>query len=128
MLEEQKRTLVEDRRRTAAKTKIQKENITKVMDEVRVNASKAQKLITHAMTGKITLDSLLESTNSRSKTAKMKKSKTTSDLLNTNTRSKSANDRKDMQDSNVPPKRFGHEDSAPKPYISPYDAEADSNY
>lgn len=55
---EQRKSLVEERKRAAAKTKLQKESIAKVMDEVRTNASMANKIITQALTGKITLESL----------------------------------------------------------------------
>ena len=43
---EQRKTLIDDRRKAAAQTKKQKEAIARVMEEVRTNASKAQKLIT----------------------------------------------------------------------------------
>ena len=54
----QRKSLVQERKRAAAKTKLQKESIAKVMDEVRTNASMANKIITQALTGKITLESL----------------------------------------------------------------------
>lgn len=54
----QRKALVQERKRAAAKTKMQKESIAKVMDEVRTNASMANKIITQALTGKITLESL----------------------------------------------------------------------
>jgi hypothetical protein len=54
----QRKSLVEERKRAAAQTRIQKESIAKVMDEVRTNASKANKIIAQAMTGKITLETL----------------------------------------------------------------------
>lgn len=54
----QRKSLVQERKRAAAKTKMQKESIAKVMDEVRTNASMANKIITQALTGKITLESL----------------------------------------------------------------------
>jgi hypothetical protein len=70
----QRKALVEERKRAAAKTRIQKESIAKVMDEVRTNASMANKIITQALTGKITLESLtspgkLKGTSGRSKSA-----------------------------------------------------------
>lgn len=71
---EQRKALIEERKRAAAKTRVQKESITKVMEEVRTNATMANKIITHALTGKITLESLtspgkLKGTAGRSKSA-----------------------------------------------------------
>jgi hypothetical protein len=47
--------LTNDRRKAAAAIRIQKENVTKVMEEVRCNASKANKMINAAMSGEIHL-------------------------------------------------------------------------
>lgn len=71
---EQRKALIEERKRAAAKSRVQKESITKVMEEVRTNATMANKIITHALTGKITLESLtspgkLKGTAGRSKSA-----------------------------------------------------------
>eukprot|EP01038_Epipyxis_sp_PR26KG_P014118 gene14118-18944_t len=97
-LVDQKRSLIEERRRAARETKIQKESIAKVMEEVRTNASKANKIITQALSGKITLDSLLKSNDSnqslsRSTSAKKRRSKkdkqvtTSATMLGLNNRS-----------------------------------------
>ena len=50
--------LIDDRRKASASTKLQKDAIAKVMEEVRSNASKANKIITQALTGKISIASL----------------------------------------------------------------------
>jgi hypothetical protein len=50
---EQKQALIQDRRKASASTKLQKEAITKVMEEVRTNASMAAKLISKAMSGQL---------------------------------------------------------------------------
>lgn len=81
----QRKSLIQERKRAAAKTKLQKETIAKVMDEVRTNASMANKIITQALTGKITLESLTSpgkikaaaGGGGRSKTAGNKAGKTT---------------------------------------------------
>jgi len=67
---EQRKNLIFERKRASIQTKRQKESIAKVMDEVRTNASKANKVISQAMTGKITLESLTSpGKKPRSKTA-----------------------------------------------------------
>lgn len=58
---EQRQQLIEERRRAAINTKLQKENISKMMEEVRTNASKANKIIGKAMSGKMSLESILGS-------------------------------------------------------------------
>lgn len=115
-----KQKLNEDRRRTGAATKRQKEAIAKVMEGVRSDASKAQKIISKALTGKISLAALTG-------TEKKKKPK----------RSKSANDMTMTGGSvssqievlpKLPPKpevvggELGESGGVPKPYISPYDS------
>lgn len=55
---EQRAALVEERRRAAIATKQQKESLSRVMDEVRTNASKASQIITKVLSGKLTLDQL----------------------------------------------------------------------
>lgn len=79
----QRKSLIQERKRAAAKTKLQKESIAQVMDQVRTNASMANKIITQALTGKITLESLtspskikaVAGTGGRSKTAGQTKTK-----------------------------------------------------
>ena len=50
--------MTEERRRAAASIRIQRENVSKIMDEVRCNASKANKMISLAMSGKTPLQDL----------------------------------------------------------------------
>mmetsp|Transcript_31455 Transcript_31455/g.45274 ORF Transcript_31455/g.45274 Transcript_31455/m.45274 type:complete len:324 (-) Transcript_31455:212-1183(-) len=77
---EQRRALIKERREAARATKLQKEAIAKVMEEVRTNASKANKIITQALSGKITLESLTApptSPGGRSKSASVRRLKNT---------------------------------------------------
>lgn len=61
----QKQSLIQDRRDAARKTKMQKEQIAKVMEELRCNASKANKIITLAMSGKVSLSDLTGATSQK---------------------------------------------------------------
>ena len=117
-----KMKLIEDRRTTAASTKLQKEAISKVMESVRSDASKAQKIISKALTGKISLASLTGGDSKKT----TKRSKSASALP-------SPEKDYDKSPSKLPPKPdvsgMGIEDkiggtgeAAAKPYISPYDA------
>lgn len=76
---EQRNALITERKRAAAKTKLQKEAIAKVMEEVRTNATKANKIITQALSGKVSLDSLTGGSGGgkkkRSKSASKNRSK-----------------------------------------------------
>ena len=114
-----KESMIGDRRRQANKTRLQKEKIAAVMDEVRTNATKAQKLITKAMSGGVTLDALIGA-----KTKKKKKKQnglaSTSSLLEG-----SAYDTFEAADAPAEKKTYsdgmgGNADS--KAYQSPYDA------
>ena len=135
----QKDALIDERRKTAAATRIQKESIAKVMDEIRSNANKAQKLITQALSGKVTLASLTSASNSPSpnrarpkSTGKLNTSKTTNTLLNLNkttgpelNRSASANNMNESSDLNniVKTKQYGFKDddnTKVQAYVSPY--------
>jgi len=87
---DQRRALISERKRAGAQTRRQKESITKVMDEVRTNASKANKIISQAMTGKITLESLTSPTKKRSKSAGGKAKKVPAEHLGLGRDSKSA--------------------------------------
>jgi hypothetical protein len=75
-----KNSLIEDRRKAGQKTRLQKEKIAAVMEEVRTNATKAQQLITKAMTGSVTLDSLI-GTQDKKKKKKKGTMRSTSDIL-----------------------------------------------
>lgn len=57
---EQREALVEERRRAAIATKQQKEQLSRVMEEVRTNATKASQIITKVLSGKLTLDQLAD--------------------------------------------------------------------
>jgi len=106
--------LVKDRRDAARKTKLQKEKIASVMEEVRTNATKAQKLITMAMSGSVTLASLTED---KTKKKRKKKSQSTGDLLGLT----GSTDGMGMGDTG---KSYANpNDGDSKPYISPYDGE-----
>ena len=114
-----KESMIGDRRRQANKTRLQKEKIAAVMDEGRTNATKAQKLITKAMSGGVTLDALIGA-----KTKKKKKKQnglaSTSSLLEG-----SAYDTFEAADAPAEKKTYsdgmgGNADS--KAYQSPYDA------
>lgn len=83
---QKRKDLVMERRKAAAATRIQKEAIAKVMEEVRSNASKASTLISKALTGKVSLNDLITPTG-RSGSAngkRTKKSKSTASLLGLN--------------------------------------------
>jgi len=111
-----KAKLTDDRRKNAAATKIQKEKISKVMESVRSDASKAQKIISKALSGKISLAAL---TGTEGKKVP-KRSKSASELQNGNTLPPV------VQLEPLPPKPnvqgLEKEPEQPmKPYISPYD-------
>ena len=109
-----KQQLINDRRAAAQKTKLQKEKIASVMQEVRTNATKAQRLITQAMSGSVTLASLTEGGGTKKK---KKKSQSTGELLG---RSQSAGD----MGASMQGKSYQKDDGGEsKPYVSPYDGE-----
>jgi hypothetical protein len=55
---EQRRQLIAERRRAAAETKRQKEAITKVMDEVRSNATMASHFVSDALAGRLSITNI----------------------------------------------------------------------
>ena len=128
---EQRQSLIDERRKASIATKLQKESIAKVMEEVRTNASKASKIISKAMSGKISLDSLVD-TGSRSvsagKTRKRSKDRgDSSDSLRLE-RSQSAgnpsNNNGTLNSSTeVSVKYSGFSNTAPAPYVSPYETQ-----
>mmetsp|Transcript_10784 Transcript_10784/g.10410 ORF Transcript_10784/g.10410 Transcript_10784/m.10410 type:complete len:642 (+) Transcript_10784:246-2171(+) len=67
--------LTNERRNAAAAIRIQKENVTKVMEEVRCNASKANKMINAAMSGKMPLQAITNGEPGRGGTSSIKKKK-----------------------------------------------------
>jgi len=128
---QQKQALILERRKTASQTRLQKESIGKVMEEIRSNANKAQKLITQALSGKVTLASLQNSATKKGKRPKsssgrMNKSKTTGELLNLNNtapaRGGSAGNGDSSELNNVVVKKqYGtNNDEHVQAYVSPY--------
>ena len=111
---EQKQALIQDRRRAAAQTKAQKENIAKLMEEIRTNASKAKDIITKAMSGKVNLADIAggkkDKKTSKSSTSK---SKTTTHSITDAMNSSNS--------QNLPSVFKSNDDNGPKHYISPYD-------
>lgn len=131
---QQKTSLIEERRRAAMQTRLQKESIAKMMEEVRTNASLANKLITQAMTGKVQLEALVPSATkgkkkARSKSAgKERKKKTSADKLGLGRTSVSAGDYDAEFEKYVdenPSVKYAttdrNEAGSPKPFISPYE-------
>ncbi len=114
-----KEELVADRRKAAQATKLKKEKIASVMEEVRTNATKAQKLITQAMSGSVTLASL---TADKTKKKRKKKSQSTSDLLGLTGESDGFGASGGM--ATMPARSYADpNDGDTKPYISPYDGD-----
>jgi len=114
-----KESLIADRRKAAAATKLQKEKIASVMEEVKTNATKAQKLITMAMSGSVTLASLTG--GDVKKGAKKKKAKSTGELLGIG-RSSSAGDVGASGGMAGASHSYHKNDGGEsKPYVSPYD-------
>ena len=132
---EQRRNLIQDRRRAAAETKRQKESIAKVMEEVRSNATKAQQLISNALAGKLSLAEIAKGTASplgRSKsTNKLQslsgKKQTTMELLGLDRSTQSAGFSMDSREYDPTKKSSfltsagANDDIVPLPYVSPYD-------
>jgi len=128
---DQRRHLAYERRKAAQQTKLQKEQITKVMEEVRTNATKANKIITQALSGKITLESLTSSSSSslkRSKSAKKDRA-IPAEQVGLGRQSKSAgnidlefeNEMQNSPDKKLYSEPFIPTNSLPQPYKSPYE-------
>lgn len=118
-MEEQRQALIEERRKASISTKLQKESIAKMMEEVRTNASKANKLIRKAMTGGVTMDSLLGHSSSPSRSRSTEGSRTRkSKTMQARSQSAVGESRElteaDLKYSNA----LSH--SAPQPFVSPY--------
>ncbi len=123
---EQKKSLINDRKKQAAQARLQKETIMKVMEELRTNATKANKIIAMGMSGsKISLDSLT-SVNSKSKSrsrSREKKSKSTSQLLNAGASSPDGSYFPGGSPGQGGQEAFyssANDQIAPAPYVSPY--------
>lgn len=119
---QQKQSLIQDRRDAARKTKMQKEQIAKVMEELKSSATKANKIISLAMTGKVSLSDLTAPTKKKQRPSTGKKSKsTTNDILRQGTTHSAGS----MGNDNSNPSYFddnNSNDETPKPYKSPYEA------
>ncbi len=125
---EQRQALIEERRKASIATKLQKESIAKMMEEVRTNASKASKIIKKAMSGKIGLDTLLSSPSkspSRSRSAdkssvRKHKQEMSSEYIGLG-RSTNSAPGSHAHDGDVDLKySLGFNKTAPEPYVSPY--------
>lgn len=117
----QKQSLASERRKAAAQSRLQKESLMKVMEELKTNATKANKIITKAMTSDVPLTELIMPKRSNSASKKMKSSKTTSELLGLGRESRSGgvNGTGDMS-SSVAGFSVSGDGPPPKPYVSPY--------
>ncbi len=127
---EARQSLIKQRRETSIQTKKQKDDLNRLMEEVRTDASKANKIITMAMKGNMSLKSIVTSTSERSSTGTMKKKKSGnrsgSDSDGGRGATHSAGD--------VPSHPHGdsmrfdmHEGQDPLPYISPYELNSGNN-
>jgi hypothetical protein len=124
---DQRQSLIEERRKSAIMTRLQKEAIAKMMEEVRTNASKASKIINQAVSGKFSLDTILQKSRSPSASKSRSPGKGTglkkdllvkTDEVNLG-RSRSAGDRQNVVSSSglvysAPPA------SLQLPFVSPY--------
>ncbi len=118
---EQRKALIKDRRQNAAEACRQKEAIMKVMEELRTNASKANKIIAKGLSGDIPLGQLLtgglDSTKGKSKGSsrqKIQKAKSTSELLN------GSHEASYFENGASSSFDLSGNDNTPKPYVSPY--------
>jgi hypothetical protein len=126
---DQRQHLVAERRKAANATRLQKEQIAKVMEEIRANATKANKLITASLSGKVSLDSLLgtgsDNSKSRSRSAeKKKKAKSTGELLGIANRNGGSHSADAVDQTSRMMYSQKDADSAARPYVSPYDLPA----
>lgn len=126
---EQRQALIAQRRETSIKTKKQKEDINNLMEGVRTDASKANKIITMALSGKVDLAELASPKKANKKKKRSKSSngrtQTTSKLLGPQgTQSTSAGDMNQQSgsmDGFKPHDDFDDGQPNPSRYISPYE-------
>lgn len=127
---QQRQSLIEERRKASIATKLQKESIAKMMEEVRTNASKANKIINKAMSGKISLTELLQKSSpsparsrSSEKTSVQRKEPTfESGVVGLGRQTKSAGDQPEFGATNSSEFLYSkplHE-STPQAFVSPY--------
>lgn len=119
---EQRFSLIEARRQAAAKAKLQKEAITRVMEDVRSSAAKANKVVNLVKSGGVSLEELVGSSSmlSPGKVRKKKdKIKTSMELLGMNRGSQSAGAQAEVEgyDAGF---AFQNEEE-PRRYVSPYE-------
>lgn len=119
---EQRFSLIEARRQAAAKAKLQKEAITRVMEDVRSSAAKANKVVNLVKSGGVSLEELVGSNSmlSPGKVRKKKdKIKTSMELLGMNRGSQSAGAQAEVEgyDAGF---AFQNEEE-PRRYVSPYE-------
>ena len=119
---EQRFSLIEARRQAAAKAKLQKEAITRVMEDVRSSAAKANKVVNLVKSGGVSLEELVGSNSmlSPGKVRKKKdKTKISMELLGMNRGSQSAGAQAEVEgyDAGF---AFQNEEE-PRRYVSPYE-------
>ena len=122
---EQRFSLIEARRQAAARAKLQKEAITRVMEEVRSNAAKATKVVNLVKSGGVSLEELV-GPNSILSPGKVRKKKnrarsSSSESLGMNRGSQSAGS--PTEPNTMIDIEFGSgKDEEPRLYVSPYDS------
>jgi hypothetical protein len=123
--------LIDDRRKASASTKLQKDAIAKVMEEVRSNASKANKIITQALTGKISIASLTGDSSPGKKKKKIARSKSATRLAPIEPPLRPTYSAGEIQAEDALKSRLkgtqGVQEGVVRPYVSPYDANAVDN-
>ena len=122
---EQRKALVEQRKRTAAEARLQKEAMVRAMESLRTDGAKADKVIKKALSGKVSLSAIVQPERSQSAKTRKKKSKSTSELLGVKRQSASAGD-PDAESSmdmhmHLASIRAAEKHPAPLPYVSPYE-------
>lgn len=120
---EQRFSLIEARRQAAAKAKLQKEAITRVMEDVRSSAAKANKVVNLVKSGGVSLEELVGSSSmlSPGKVRKKKdKTKISMELMGMNRGSQSAGAQAEVEgyDAGF---AFQNEEE-PRRYVSPYES------
>lgn len=116
----QKQALIKQRKETSIKSKLQRDNINKLMEEVRTDASKANKIMALALKGKVSMDSLTSVTSPNKKSGTPKPKSRDGNRLKNN---RSAGDVQYSHDMATHTKYSTLDDGLnnPKPYISPYE-------
>lgn len=124
----QKQSLIKDRRKASAQTKLQKEQISKVVEEIRTNATKANQLITLALSGKLDFKEFAKGGDKATLNKnKNKSNSSSSNALNTSQErlTKSSGDvggGNDLSNHEYFNKTNPEIDGMQKPYASPYES------